>query len=330
MASHNDEIDDPEAVVERDMKENALMTGGAVALMTLPAALVTPFHVVRTLFQLGYDPKDAFPGQKECEQLDTVRRGTRLSALGFGRDMVRLHGWGSLSVGMSVVAMETLLSYAIKLLTRKVIIRHIPKPDEDPEASGSGAVAYKLVTESLELCIAATATYPLKVLYTRMIAELVGGEAIRTASSYPIMGLVAIYKEEGLAGLFGGLEADIMGELAYVVSTLVIGRLIDRYIVPYFTVNDAQLHPNVDPEEYKKLTTYVGYHLTQEAAGPFFYPFRVIRTLNIVSRSGLQAGRPPFGPGVVGTRGCFDYLWTMPFHRGLLRGAPFLSAYLWG
>ena len=43
----------------------------------------------------------------------------------------------------------------------------------------------------------------LAVLYTRMIAELVGGEAVRNASSYPIMGLVAIYKEEGLAGLFG-------------------------------------------------------------------------------------------------------------------------------
>ena len=45
------------AVVERDMKDNALMTGGAVALMALPAALVTPFHVVRTLFQVTRRPK---------------------------------------------------------------------------------------------------------------------------------------------------------------------------------------------------------------------------------------------------------------------------------
>ena len=34
-----------------------------------------------------------------------------------------------------------------------------------------------------------------------------------------------------------------MGELAYVVSTLIIGRLIDRLVVPYFTVRAAPSAP---------------------------------------------------------------------------------------
>ena len=42
-----------------------------------------------------------------------------------------------------------------------------------------------------------------QVLYTRMIAEIVGGEKIWSGGSYPILGLLTIYKNEGLAGLFG-------------------------------------------------------------------------------------------------------------------------------
>ena len=48
--------------------------------------------------------------------------------------------------------------------------------------------------------------------------------------------------------------------------------------------NFAPLPPACVPDS--TMVACCGCCRVQEAAGPFFYPFRVIRTLNIVSRSG--------------------------------------------
>ena len=41
--------------------------------------------------------------------------------------------------------------------------------------------------------------------------------------------------------VYRGVEADIAGELAYVVSTAIIGRLIERYIIPHLMVSPRAL-----------------------------------------------------------------------------------------
>ena len=137
---------------------------------------------------------------------------------------------------------EKLVTYITKQQTssalRAIGIPAKPGPREEGESPTTHSIkslAHEIVTLSIEHCASAAVSFPLRSLGIRIAAQLVGGEKIYSTWT-PLEGVLRIYRDEGLNGLFRGIAPDLIGEVIFVVSTCIFGRLLEKYLTPLMMV----------------------------------------------------------------------------------------------
>ena len=182
----------------------------------------------------------------------------------------------------------------------------------------------------LALTAATIASQPLRVVETRMVAQLVGGERLYTGV-FQALGAAGppggasgaagspaaagkIYGDEGVAGLFAGLAPTVAGNVAYAVSFNLLLRFVSREITPKMVAAEEQ--------GFNKL---VSHQLAIGASNYFFYPFHVVSTILIVQNSGLTASA--LTPEFDGMLDCLGHLWRQPGQLGTMRGASMLRRF---
>ena len=181
-------------------------------------------------------------------------------------------------------------------------------------------------SEAIKQCAATALAFPLRVLGTKVTAQIVGGETIY--SSNPWSGIRAIIAEEGAEGIYKWLLLELTADVAQVVAQAITLRLINYYLGPLFTLPET-----ASEEEQMQLKQTKGWtiqNLSFEMAVPAHYSLRLVGTILTVNGSAIAAGRPPFSPPVQTVSECFNHLRTLPNHRGVLRSIPTVFAKLYG
>jgi len=146
---------------------------------------------------------------------------------------------------------------------------------------------------------------------TRIVAQSVG-EVVPKLYTNPIQGLLRIYTEEGVQGLWSGLVPALLGEVAFVASISLCNHIVRKVFQSLMTM------PSEQSEEAKPIDSIMG-SIAMTMAAPLYYPFGLIKTMMMVNPSRLPIAQPKF----LTWTDCANYLKSIDGYgnRGLLRGS---------
>jgi hypothetical protein len=181
-------------------------------------------------------------------------------------------------------------------------------------------------TEAIKQCAATAVAFPLRVLGTKVTAQMVGRETIYSAN--PWSGIRAIIAEEGAGSLYKWLFLELAADVTQVVAQAITLRLMNYYLGPLFNLPETSSEE--EQEQLKQTKAWTIQNLSYELAVPAHYSLRLMGTILMVNDSAIAAGRSPFSPPVHTISACFDHLRTLPNHRGVLRSIPTVFAKAYG
>ena len=131
------------------------------------------------------------------------------------------------------------------------------------------------------------ATQPFTVMSVRAMAQFVGRESKYNGI---FSSIAEIFHENGILGFWQGWIPRAIGEVSLVALTSTLTYIINRYIL---SEKDVQM--------------YTG-HISGFIASSIVYPFNVVSSCMVVSRSGLAAGYPPNMPFYQSWVDCYRHL----------------------
>ncbi|KAI5734478.1 mitochondrial carrier homolog 1-like isoform X1 [Diaphorina citri] len=179
------------------------------------------------------------------------------------------------------------------LVVQNTLITYFDKKYPAPQIGDS--LQSKLKRNIVVKCICTLASHPLQMMAVRCMAQFVGRERLYSEWN-PLANLLTILKLEGLAGLFKGFWAKLLGEVALVTASVVIVHSIHRMI-----------KSNSDSDNSEKSMVFVS-TVVNFACVSYFYPYNVVSTTMSVNGAGLSIGQPPMSPIFANTHHCYTYL----------------------
>ncbi|KAH3738430.1 mitochondrial carrier homolog 2-like [Dreissena polymorpha] len=176
------------------------------------------------------------------------------------------------------------------------------KEDEEPE-DWKKVLVVRTAKESVSKCVGVVFSQPFHVLMIRQMAQYVGGE---TQYNGLFTGMVEIYHQDGIKGLFSGLIPRLIGELIQIWLGNIIVEVINKYLV--------------DNKDYASYTNGV----VGLIVAPFSYPFTLVANIMTIAGTDLIAANPPNMRPVSGWRECYVNLKT---EKQLNRGSKSFFRY---
>jgi len=137
-------------------------------------------------------------------------------------------------------------------------------------------------------------SHPLQVLTVRAIAEFIVDEHKYTGDYVGglINGIVSSLKDNGITSLWSGIQPRLLAELMVVFFSNAIAFGVNEYVL------------KKDDKSMKGYVDQIAGYICSSLA----YPFQVVSTNMIVSRSGMGAGYPPFMPMYLSWGDCYRHL----------------------
>eukprot|EP00088_Acartia_fossae_P031406 TRINITY_DN3230_c0_g1_i1.p1 TRINITY_DN3230_c0_g1~~TRINITY_DN3230_c0_g1_i1.p1 ORF type:complete len:322 (+),score=78.96 TRINITY_DN3230_c0_g1_i1:76-1041(+) len=274
-----------------------------------------PMEVCKVLIQIGHEPIAPVPTKTLVTRKPALRLPSVFEYMGHIR---RKEGISGLYRGITPRLSNILLNY----YTAEKFDELFPPEeltDEEEDKLTQEEKVQKFGKETLRLmanrAVCVILTQPLQVLAVRAISEFVGGEKNYSDWSGGIVsGVVATIRENGLFGLWSGMQPRMVGELLFVAISGSVTFGVKNYVLDKKNPEQRAILKYVD-----NISSYVAQSLT--------YPFTVVSTCMTVSRSGLAAGYPPFMPLYMGWTDCYSHLRSQ---NQLKRGTSLFFRYYTG
>uniref|UniRef100_A0A8C6WYP9 Mitochondrial carrier 1 n=1 Tax=Neogobius melanostomus TaxID=47308 RepID=A0A8C6WYP9_9GOBI len=130
------------------------------------------------------------------------------------------------------------------------------------------------------------------MLSVRCMAQFMGREV---KYSGMLSGMVRIFKEEGLAGLYVGLVPHVLGELLYLWGYKLLCHFINTY------TDDDTLSQASAIRSYSRFVINIAMKLLKS-------PFMQVSDLMALNDCGLAAGLPPYSPVFKSWLQCWNHL----------------------
>eukprot|EP00118_Oscarella_pearsei_P025636 m.308503 g.308503 ORF g.308503 m.308503 type:complete len:296 (+) comp44133_c0_seq1:321-1208(+) len=286
-----------------DVREvfGSILTNSAVSIA------YHPFHLSKTLMQVGYEPLAAYESKSFPFRHPVTRRPNAFRYIGHIRSVDGIFG---LYRGL----LPRLLEHAVGTLAGDYALSRIPLNRRDidlnPRTCHLSEYALFKVKEGGRLClaraVAVIASHPLYIISLRSIVQFVGRETLY--SSIP-SALSEIVHRDGFPGLFAGLWPRLATEMVSIMLIHALSSVI-TYLFGYFHAEEEEKEAQNDLKfQLRFLATYIARFV--------MFPYELSYTLLAVNDCGLQATQPPAMPIFNGFSDCWGYLVTeQAFKRG--------------
>ncbi|XP_065184538.1 mitochondrial carrier homolog 2-like [Sycon ciliatum] len=242
-----------------------------VAFQTCLSTVAYPFHVVRTLVQVGHEPLPSTVGKT------WFGFGSNAyflpNCLTYSGHIRRTDGYAGLYRGL----VPYVVNGGLQQISSRYLNDLIPTVKKDSNASTSEFTVdvVKDVARSAAIrTVVMVLGHPLHVINIRMVVYFVGRESAYSS----FMGAVrSIYEDEGVGGFFSGIVPRVIGELLGMVAYEALFRTILKI---------AESGGHVD--DHEELELY-GRTLVNYLVRITTYPFQLTSTLMIVDGSRMAA-----------------------------------------
>lgn len=269
---------------QEDSPSPAEVTSAAVLLGAGATVIQHPAVYVRLLIQVGHEPLPTSWG--------TTLFGRRVQYLpglfSYAHHIVRVDGRRGLFRGLSP---HIVCCAVCTVVRRKVKQMEIISVKEEQETSMKTLVK-KMSEEMLVHCLSRVACHPFHVLSVRCMAQFVGREV---KYSGMLSGMVHIFREEGLAGLYVGLVPYMLGELLYLWGYSLLCHFINTY------TDDETFSQASAIRSYTRFVINMAMNLLRS-------PFMQVADLMALNDCGLAAGLPPYSPVFQSWLHCWSHL----------------------
>uniref|UniRef100_A0A1I8ABD9 Mitochondrial carrier n=1 Tax=Steinernema glaseri TaxID=37863 RepID=A0A1I8ABD9_9BILA len=314
-------IADPAIPVEDHEPSPEEMYVKQLAMKTVVGAVTYPLTLVKTLFQLGYEPYPLTHGKS----LLVTGRACYFLPNGFvyARYLFNDVGFSSMFTGLESAVLANVTGGIVSYGASKYLDKYYPnvggKPEnldkEEKNMTDHESVRVMVRTatrDTIARSIGIIVSRPFTVFMTRKIAQLISGELKYT----DILSTVyRIGREEGPAGFFSGLVPQLLAEAITIWGVAIFSCAIER------TLFHAEIDKHDESDEAARDHAAHTRRLLHFAV-PFFmntysYPFQVVSTVMAVAGSGLAASMLPYAPSFSIWQDAWHYLKP----HGLRRGA---------
>lgn len=269
------------------------------------ASALHPFEYAKVLMQIGFEPIPPVPGKSIFGQPVYVLP----NIFTYMGHLKRTDGFFGLFRGLSPKLVGMILSsVGSEKLAQKVGLGAVEKTSKDDDEPNGEELRFQYITQLRRDLFLHTSgiliSQPFHVVSVRMMAQYVGKE---TKYNSILGALYTVWKEEGILGLFSGVIPRLLADLLVVAIASSTTYLVHRHVL-----------------QEKESRLYFGSFNTFIWTG-ILYPFHLVSSCIIVSKSGLAAGRPPNMPLYNNWVDCFS---KMRADGDLKRGSSIFFRYV--
>ncbi|KAI3389879.1 hypothetical protein SNEBB_005555 [Seison nebaliae] len=256
-----------------------------------------PFKYAKTLIQIGFEP---LPVMKSYNLFHTNKYWYYPNIIRYMRHMVRVDGLRGMYCGVMMDMCSTALDSYVASKAEKWLEKskkndkiRINNDIDGMEVSPMTMKdALEKISESVVIRIACSiATHPLNVMVWRCMGQFVGGE--RIYSPWNVFSNVeAIYRNDGLTGMFSGIIPVILWEVSTVTLTNLLLFILQNQIPKG---NLSAVCPSI--------AGFISHGIT--------YPLQMISRCMAINGSGLAAGAPPNMPLYINWYSCLLHCYSL-------------------
>lgn len=260
-----------------------------------------PFHMVKTLVQVGHEPLASYEG-RSFPYFGRPARRWYPSALSYVGHIRKQDGLLGLYRGL----MPKLLENAVGCLVSDYMLHRIrPQRKREDVDIRNGAMSDYVVfkaKEGVERLVARSfgviASHPFYVMCLRAIVQFVGRETMYDGI---LSAIREIWLQEGVKGFFSGLFPRIVYETSAFCISFAVSSLIE-FLLAKYGGDEAE-------KETESQLTDIQVHFFANYVGTWIaYPFQLVAALMAVNNCGLQATQPPALPVFTSAGNCWSYL----------------------
>ncbi|XP_040009118.1 mitochondrial carrier homolog 1-like isoform X2 [Xiphias gladius] len=218
----------------------------------------------------------------------------------YAQHIVKVDGKRGLFRGLSPRIISSAISTKVRSKVKQVKL--LSKRDD--LHTSLRKVVQETTHEMIIQCLSRVATHPFHVMSVRCMAQFVGRE-VKYSGMFSCF--IKIFKDEGVAGFYGGLIPHVLGEVLFLWCCNLLAHFINTYAV------DESFSQASAVRSYTKFVMGI-------AVSVLTYPFMLVADLMAVNNCGLAAGLPPCSPIFKSWLHCWNHL----SHKGhLFRGSSF-------